>query len=85
VLVEGLNPDQPKTKRIMSLLRATGGEGKVLILTDGHKPLVHLSARNVTGLEVRPFGEESTYDVLWADRLIIEQSALHRAMEVAHA
>jgi len=84
-LVQGLSPDQPKTKRIVALVRATGSEGKVLILTDGHKPLVYLSARNAAGIEVRPFGEESTYDVLWADRLIIEESALSRAREVAHA
>jgi hypothetical protein len=34
---------------------------------------------------VRPFGEESTYDLLWADTLLIERPALERAAEVAHA
>jgi len=36
-------------------------------------------------VQVRPFGQESAYDVLWADTLVIEASALERAAEVAHA
>ena len=85
VVVDGMNLDEAKTKKIATLLAATGVSGNVLILTDGHKPLVYLASRNMPGLEVRPFGEESTYDVLWADTLIIEGSALGRAAEVAHA
>jgi ribosomal protein L4 len=57
----------------------------VLLLTDGYKPIVHRSARNIPGVQVRPFGNESAYDVLWADALIIEAPALERAEEVAHA
>jgi ribosomal protein L4 len=57
----------------------------VLVLTDGHKPVVHRSARNIPGVQIRPFGQESAYDLLWADTLIIEAPALERAQEVAHA
>ena len=85
VLVEGLEFEAPKTKRIATLLEKTGASGNVLILTDGYKPLVYLSARNIPGVQVAPFGYESAYDVLWADTLIIEASALERAAEVAHA
>jgi large subunit ribosomal protein L4 len=85
VLIESFDFDQPKTKQIVSLLETTGVSGNVLILTDGHKPNVFLSARNLEGVAIRPFGEESTYDVLWADTLIIEASALERAEQVAHA
>ena len=85
ILVEGLDFDAPKTKRVMALLEGTGATGNVLILTDGYKPLVYLSARNIPGVQVVPFGHESAYNVLWADTLIIEASALDRAAEVAHA
>jgi len=34
---------------------------------------------------VRVFGQESAYDLLWADTVIIEAPALERAGEVAHA
>ena len=55
---------------------AVGAEGRVLILTEGQKNNVYLSARNLQGVEVKPFGEESTYDVLLARTLGIERGAL---------
>ncbi len=85
ILVDALELEAPKTKRIVSLLESVGASGNVLVLTDGHKPLVYLSSRNLPGVQVRPFGQESAYDVLWADTLVIEASALDRAAEVAHA
>jgi large subunit ribosomal protein L4 len=88
-LIDGLSLEQPRTKAIVNLLALLGvptnASANVLILTDGHKPLVHLSARNLPGVLVRAFGQESTYDVLWADMLVIEAPALERAEEVAHA
>jgi large subunit ribosomal protein L4 len=57
----------------------------VLLLTDGYSPGVYLSARNLKNVQVRQFGEESAYDLLWSDVVIIEDAALERASEVAHA
>ncbi len=85
VLVESIEFEAPKTKRVVGLLEGVGAKGNVLILTDGHKPLVYLSARNLPGVMVRSFGQESAYDVLWADTVVIEAPALERAGEVAHA
>jgi large subunit ribosomal protein L4 len=88
-LIDPMQFDAPQTKRIVALMAAAGVAPKagvnVLVLTDGHKPLLHRSARNVPGVLVRPFGQESAYDLLWADTLIIEAPALERAEEVAHA
>jgi len=84
-LLEPLALEAPKTKAIVSVLDRTGAQGNVLILTDGYKPAVYLSARNLPGVEVRPFGQESAYDLLWADTVIVETPALERAEEVAHA
>jgi large subunit ribosomal protein L4 len=88
-IIDPLQFDAPKTKQVIALLAAVGVAPKagvnVLVLTDGHKPLVHRSARNIPGVQVRPFGQESAYDLLWADTLIIEAPALERAQEVAHA
>jgi large subunit ribosomal protein L4 len=84
-LVESMEIEAPKTRVMAALLRSTGAEGNVLVLTDGYKPKVYMSARNIPGVEVRPFGQESAYDVLWADTVIIEAPALDRADEVAHA
>lgn len=85
LVIESLALDAPRTKSIVELLERSGATGNVLVLTDGHKPVVHLSARNLPGVQVRPFGQESTYDLLWADTVIVEAPALERASEVAHA
>jgi large subunit ribosomal protein L4 len=76
LLVDALDFEAPKTRRLVSYLDDIGAEGKVLILTDGIKPNVVLSARNEARLQVLPFGEESPYHVLWATTVVIEASAL---------
>jgi large subunit ribosomal protein L4 len=85
ILIEPLMLDVPKTSVIAALVKATGAAGNVLILTDGHKPVVHTSARNMQNVIVRRFGEESAYDVLWSDALIIEAPALEHVAEVSDA
>ncbi|MCI0437337.1 MAG: 50S ribosomal protein L4 [Gemmatimonadetes bacterium] len=85
MLIDNLAFDAPKTRRLAQLITATGVTGNVLFLTDTHSPALYLSGRNLEGVEVRRFGEESVYDLLWSDVVIIEASALERAAEVAHA
>ena len=63
----------------MGLLSVIGAEGKILVLTDGSKDNVHLSARNLPNVETRPFGQESAYDILWASVVVIEKTALDSA------
>ena len=85
ILIEALKIDAPKTKDIVNLLESTGAEGNTLILTNGNNTNVWTSARNLEGVQVRPFGEESTYDVLWADTVIIEAPSLEKVKEAANA
>jgi large subunit ribosomal protein L4 len=85
ILVEALNISAPKTKDVVNVLETTGAEGNTLILTNGHNENVWMSARNLEGVLVRPFGEESTYDVLWADTVIIEAPALEKVKETTNA
>lgn len=83
-LIERLDVDAPKTRAVRDLLRRMEvAERKVLILTDGQKPTVYLSARNLPNVRVIPFREASPFDVLNADQLVIEEGAL--SQEVAHA
>lgn len=77
LVIEPLEFDEPRTRRLIELLEALEIQtGNVLILTDGVKTAVYLSARNVPGVQVCPWGEASAYDVLWSDVLIVEESAL---------
>ncbi len=79
VLVDSLEFDTPKTKKLVEMLGALGAEGKVLVLTDGVNKNLYLSSRNLLSVIVQPFGEESAYDILWANFLVIEKTALESA------
>jgi large subunit ribosomal protein L4 len=77
VVVEPFALEEPRTKALIELFEALEvAPGNVLILTDGMKREVYLSARNLPGVEVRAWGQASAYDVLWSDLLIVEESAL---------
>jgi len=79
VLVDSLEFDTPKTKKLVEMLGALGAEGKVLVLTDGVNKNLYLSSNNLSSVIVQPFGEESAYDILWANFLVIEKTALESA------
>jgi len=68
--------EAPKTREVVSFLGALGLEGKTLVLTNGRNENLYLSTRNLSDVQVLPFGEESVYDVLWARTVVIEKSAL---------
>lgn len=77
LLIEALAFAAPKTKQMLALLASLGvSERKVLLLTDGVKPGVYLSARNLPTVHVMPYRDASTYHVLWSDVVVIESSAL---------
>ena len=82
VVVDSLAFDAPKTKQITALLARLGvAERKVLLLTDGAKPAVYLSARNLPGVHVMPYQDASTYEILWSDVVVVESAALDRASQ----
>lgn len=75
-VIESVAVTAPKTQELLGLLAKLSLEGvKTLILTDGSKPAVYLSARNVPHLTVLPFADASAYDILRADALVIEGTA----------
>ena len=77
IVIDNFNYDKPSTKQVVSLLGAVGVSGKkVLILTDGPKPNVFLSGRNLQRTHVMPYADVSTYHVLWSDVVLIESNAL---------
>jgi large subunit ribosomal protein L4 len=77
IVIDNFNYDKPSTKQMVSLLGAVGVTGKkVLILTDGPKPNVFLSGRNLQRTYVMPYADVSTYHVLWSDVVLIESNAL---------
>jgi len=80
-VIDVFNYDAPKTSRLQQLLaRLELAHRKVLILTDGVKPNVFLSGRNLPLAHVMPFSDVSTYHILWSDVVLIESAALGEAL-----
>ena len=82
IVIDNFNYDAPSTKSVVSLLGALGVTGrKVLILTDGAKPNVFLSARNLQRVQVMPYADVSTYHIIWSDVVLVESNALGYKLE----
>jgi len=77
IVVESLEMDAPRTKSIVEFVKAVEAGGNVIVLTDGLKRDFYMSARNVPGVIVRPWGEASAYDILWADLVVVEETAFN--------
>lgn len=75
-VIEGFDFDGPKTRRLTELLKKLDVPGKFLLLTHGANRDLYLSGRNLAGVKVLPFGDESPYDVVWSGTVIIEAEAL---------
>lgn len=77
IVIDNFNYEKPSTKQMISMLGALGVmDKKVLILTDGMKQNVFLSARNLQRTHVMPYADVSTYHILWSDVVLIESNAL---------
>ena len=82
VVIDRFDYDAPRTSRLAALVDRLGyGDQKVLILTDGVKPNVFLSGRNLPTVHVMPYGDVSTYHILWSDVVLIESGALGNGLE----
>jgi large subunit ribosomal protein L4 len=79
LVVEALNFEQPKTKLISELFKKWEIScRRVLIMLESNKPNVWKSTRNIPGVEVKPFVECNAYDVLLAEKIIIEKTVIDK-------
>lgn len=82
MVIDAFNYSEPKTSQFVSLFESLGiADQKVLVLTDGIKPNVYLSGRNLQNVLVMPYADASTYHVLWSDVVLVESAALGESME----
>ena len=75
-VIEGFDFDAPRTRKLTQLVTTIDGPGKILFLTHGVNRNLYLSSRNLAGVRVMPFGQESSFDVVWSGTVIIEEAAL---------
>src|SRR6478672_4296248 len=84
IVIDSLKYEAPKTSQLVGLLTTLGIAGKkVLILTDGTKPNVYMSGRNIRDTQVLNYSDVSTYNILWSEVVVIESSALGQGLGVA--
>ena len=82
-LVEDFTFDQPKTKQIVDILKQLKLDAsKTLFLIPQADRNIWLSGRNLPFLSIREARSFSTYDVMNADTLLIQSSALEKINEV---
>ncbi len=76
-LVEDFDLDERKTTRIALMMGSFDASGKsARLLSEGNKPTIVKSCRNIPRLEVREAKNAAAYDILRARRLIISRSAI---------
>jgi large subunit ribosomal protein L4 len=82
VVIDAFAYDAPKTASLLALVARLGfGDKKVLVLTDGVKPNVFLSGRNIPNVHVMPYSDSSTYHILWSDVVLVEAGAFGTTLE----
>jgi large subunit ribosomal protein L4 len=55
---------------------------KVLLLTAENESNINTSAQNIHKLAVKDSVTFSTYDILWADKVVVQEGALTKINEV---
>ena len=68
--------DAPRTKNAVALLEAMGVTGKVLLIAEDHERTAIKSFRNLDHVIAINLGQANTYDVLWADTVIMSKGTL---------
>ena len=82
IVLDDLDLEAPKTKKMIELLDILKVERKALIVTGCHKPNVYLSARNLQGVSVTFAPLINVYDLLLHDKLILTKEAVAKIEEV---
>jgi large subunit ribosomal protein L4 len=83
IVVEDFSFEEPKTRKISDILSALEMQDKkVLLLTAKNEAHIYSSAQNIHTLSVRDSITFSTYDVLWAEKIVLQEGALNKINEV---
>jgi large subunit ribosomal protein L4 len=69
--------ERPRTKDATALLAAMGVSGrKLLLIAEDHEQVAMKSFRNIEGVIASNLGQANTYDVLWADVIVMSRGTL---------
>ncbi len=74
--------EKPRTKNAIALLEAMGVTGKVLLIAEDHERVAIKSFRNLGTVIASNLGQANTYDVLWADTIVMSRGTLELGQSV---
>ena len=82
VVIDSIKMDSVKTKDFAAFLKAVGCDTKTLVVTAAPEANVIKSGRNIPGCEITFANLINVYDVVNADKLVVDQAALAKIEEV---
>jgi len=84
LVIKALEFPAPKTKAFTAVLKNMDAHKlkKALVILDKADVRTIKSARNVTGVRIAMADSVTTYDVVWADKIVLTDAALRRMEEV---
>ena len=82
IVIDEIKMEAPKTAAFAKFLKAVGAEGKALVVTAEASANVVKSGRNIPGCEVTFANLINVYDVINANKLVVDKAALAKIEEV---
>ena len=79
IVLEDFSFDAPKTKAYLDILNCLNQQGKkTLLVTSDYEKNIYLSSRNLQKTQVRVAKDVNTYDILYANTLILSEGAIEK-------
>ena len=82
IVVDNLNLDEIKTKKMAQVLKNLKVESKALIVTIEKNDNVVKSAKNIQGVATTFMGSLNVYDILYHDVMVVTKDAISKIEEV---
>ena len=82
VVIDSIKMDSIKTKEFAGFLNAVGAQKKPLVITAEADQIIVKSGRNIPGCAVTFANLINVYDVVNAEKLVVDQAALAKIEEV---
>jgi large subunit ribosomal protein L4 len=84
LVIKAMDFSAPKTKDFAAMLKSMEAypRKKALVVVDKADDATLKSARNIAGVRVALASDMTTYDVVWADKIVLTSAALKKMEEV---
>lgn len=82
IVVDALDFEEPKTKKMVEILQRFSADKKAIVVTGSRDENVEKSARNIPGVIPRTSDRLSVLDLVSYDKLVVTKDAVVRLQEV---